>query len=85
MTTWWSRDPVSGCSVGSEEGPQVGDHVLGHFERGEVPTGGVSGPVVDVRVVALGQRPDGLEVVLEDRDPDPALLTIGSAPACCSS
>ena len=68
---------LSACRfVGSEEHPQVADHQLGHLERGEVAAAVELGPVHDVVVVALGQRPDRLEVVLEDRDAGPAVADL---------
>ena len=56
----------------NEEGPQVGDDELRDLEGGVVTAVVELRPVHDVGVVALGQRPDRLEVVGEDRDSGPA-------------
>src|SRR5258705_11319363 len=52
-----------------EELPDVAGHLVRDLERGEVAALLELAPVHDVAVVALGQRPDRLEVVGEDRDP----------------
>ena len=64
----------------TEEHPQVADDQLGHLERGVVAASVELRPVHDVVVVALGQRPDRLEVVLEDRDAGPAVADLRLAP-----
>ena len=70
----------------TEEHPQVADDQLGHLERGEVAAPVELRPVHDVVVVALGQRPDGLEVVLEHRDAGPAVADLRLAlPERCSA
>src|SRR5215217_548621 len=56
-----------------EKGAEVSHDDVRNLQRGIVPTGVELRPVHDIGVVALGERPDGLEIMREHRDTDASL------------
>mgnify|MGYP006164331197 CR=1 FL=1 len=61
----------------AEEGPDVVEQQVGGFHGGEVAAAVELRPVHQVVVIALGEAPDGLEVVGEDGDAGARLAHAG--------